>query len=155
MTNAQPLEIIMVDDDADDRFIFKEFLKDLTLKINLTLLPDGLALTNYLDNSQSPIPDIIFLDINMPLKDGLGCLSIIKNRSELCKTWAVMYTTSVAEKDVEAAFSLGAKLYITKPYIYSAGKQLIKDVIADYTLEPDRTFLRVDFVREARPGLGL
>ena len=76
------IEVLLVDDDADDRSTFKDALSELRIGTNLTLLEDGRNLLEYLDNPENKKPDILFLDLNMPYKSGVECLIDLRQHSK-------------------------------------------------------------------------
>ena len=110
--------ILMVDDDPDDRLLFKE----VRLRNPLDFLENGEQLVDYLkrrgpyaDLEGSPFPGIILLDLNMPLKDGREALEEIKADAELRHIPVIVLTTSKDEDDILSSYGLGASSYIVKP----------------------------------------
>ena len=90
---------------------------------------DGSQLMNMLNASES-LPDIIFLDLNMPGKNGKKCLEEIRGNKKFAKVQVVIYSTSVSKKDIDDTFSLGANLYIRKPNTFKELTEVIKKVFA-------------------------
>ena len=73
MTSKQqnaPISILLADDDADDRFFFGKALKELPISTELTTVEDGEKLMSYLLKNSEKLPDVLFLDLNMPRKNG-------------------------------------------------------------------------------------
>lgn len=128
MTN-KPLLILLADDDEDDRLFFKEALEDIKIKTNVTTVNDGIELMEYLTQPDNVLPDMVFLDLNMPRKNGIQCLEEIRN-SEILKTLTVaIYSTSGAERDIEETFVKGANVYIKKPNDYTALKKVVEEAM--------------------------
>ncbi|WP_300542207.1 response regulator [Maricaulis sp.] len=114
--------ILMVDDDPDDRLLFKEACEEVRLRNPLEFLENGEQLVDYLkrrgsysDLEGAPYPGIILLDLNMPLKDGREALEEIKNDNELRHIPIIVLTTSKDEDDILSSYGLGASSYIVKP----------------------------------------
>jgi len=76
--NLKQLNILLADDDIDDCIFFKEALEEFTIPSNLTTVNDGEQLMQILTDETNQLPNILFLDINMPRKNGFECLSEIK-----------------------------------------------------------------------------
>lgn len=106
--------ILLADDDEDDKLIFIETVKSINPKINVEMTGDGIELLFTLEQA-SILPDIIFLDINMPKMSGLECLYQIRLNSRYESIPVVMLTTSTVQEDIYKAYDKGANLYIAKP----------------------------------------
>ena len=129
MTNdSTPLQIFLADDDDDDRNFFSEAIEDLKMKYKLTLFNDGKDLVDYLFDLDSSLPDILFLDLNMPYKNGLDCLKEIRADDRFKDVSIAIYSTSSSEEDIENTFIEGANIYIKKPNDFSELKKVIKGV---------------------------
>jgi len=105
---------MIIDDDADDKFFFKEatermFISSVCLEAN-----DGADAVNQLRKVEQ-LPDIIFLDINMPRIDGRECLKELKRESRLKSIPVIMYSTSFTDRTIAELQALGASDYLTKP----------------------------------------
>ena len=105
---------LLVDDDADDTSIFKEVLEDVNPSIEFTFASDGREALQSLQKNTF-LPDLIFLDLNMPRMGGKECLSAIKKDEKLQQIPVIMYTTSSQSKDIEETMQKGAICFITKP----------------------------------------
>ena len=126
--NKKPVKVILADDDKDDQEIFHEALTEANIPVNLTRVDNGQELMNHLKDPTEPNPDIIFLDINMPLKSGIEALTEIKTDETLKEIPIVMLSTSSHLRDVEDAFTAGANLYVQKPGSFSSLIILLKKV---------------------------
>jgi CheY-like chemotaxis protein len=112
--------IWLADDDIDDCEVFEDAIRQILPLVNLTILSNGEELLEKLYSAK--MPDLLFLDINMPCKDGLDCLKEIRGKQEFQKLPIVMFTSSNQPKHIDASYGYGANLYYTKP---SSFQQLI------------------------------
>lgn len=126
---AENITILLVDDDLDERELFQTAIYGLSTNFKLVTLNDGVYLMDYLVSKPDKRPHIIFLDINMPRKNGLECLIEIRNNPHLRDIPIAMYTTSNNENDIQSSFTLGANVYIKKPDVFNDLKRLIKQTI--------------------------
>ena len=121
----EPFHILLADDDADDRLLFIKAFKELKIKTVVHTVNDGVQLMEYLTKKNAVLPHIIFLDLNMPLKNGLECLKEIKSNKKLKDISIAIYSTSASEKNIEETFHNGANVYIHKPNDYNSLKQVL------------------------------
>jgi CheY-like chemotaxis protein len=127
--NQQHLNIFLVDDDEDDRILFKEVIEEISIRTKLSLFHDGQELMDYLSLPNIQLPDLIFLDLNMPIKNGLQCLKEIRDNPDLNQIVIAIYSTSSSDKDIEDTLVNGANIYITKPTEFTKIKIVIKKVL--------------------------
>ena len=120
-----PLNLLLADDDLDDCFFFREALKELPISTKLTTVNDGVQLMQLLSSNEKPRHDALFLDLNMPRKSGLECLSEIKILDKLLKLPVIIYSTSLNPDVVELLYQKGATYYIRKPGEYDELKKVI------------------------------
>jgi CheY-like chemotaxis protein len=97
--NSAPLKIIFVDDDEDDHFFFEKALDEIAIPTHLTCFINGEDLMQFLSKNTLNLPDIIFLDMNMPRKNGLDCLIEIKQNKKLRHIPVIIYSTAY-HKDI-------------------------------------------------------
>jgi CheY-like chemotaxis protein len=133
--NPKTINILMADDDEDDRLLTREALEESRVLNRLDFVEDGLELLQYLrhegqfsDPEQSPRPGLILLDLNMPRMDGREALREIKADPQLRGIPVVILTTSKAEEDMVRGYDLGAASYITKPVTFEGLVELMKAV---------------------------
>jgi CheY-like chemotaxis protein len=119
--------VLLVDDDEDDRALFTEAMKAASPEVKVTLAENQPSLLIFLDTEV--VPEVIFLDVNMPLKSGLDCLRAIKSNINYINTAVVMYSTSSLQKDIEAAYKEGADFYVIKPSNYTTLIDLLKSLL--------------------------
>ncbi|MBT9187541.1 MULTISPECIES: response regulator [Zobellia] len=113
--NTKLLNIALADDDDDDRMLFSEAIEEISIKTKLSLFNHGQELMDYLSAPGVVLPDLIFLDLNMPIKNGMECLKEIRQNSNLKDLCIAIYSTSSSEKDIEETFLNGANIYLNKP----------------------------------------
>ena len=124
---ATPLTLLLADDDADDREMTAEALRESRLANDLHFVHDGQDLLDYLRcegihsvPGVAPRPALILLDLNMPRMDGREALQEIKADADLRSIPVVVLTTSKAEEDIYRIYDLSAASYITKPVTFTA-----------------------------------
>ena len=122
------LRVLLADDDEDDRVFFRDALQEIPLATSLNAVKDGDELMNLLHH-EGLIHDLLFLDLNMPGRNGKECLQEIRMFSHLKKMPVIIFSTSANHRDVEEAFSLGADLYLQKPSGYSLMVQQLEKVL--------------------------
>src|SRR5690606_11023361 len=121
--------IALADDDVDDRLFFTEAFEELKLKTKVDTFIDGVALMKALRDADTFIPNILFLDLNMPKKSGLDCLKEIKHNHKFRDMAVAIYSTSASEEDIENTFVNGANIYIKKPNDFKTLKKVLLDVV--------------------------
>jgi len=112
------VKILIVEDSPSDVRLVREALRDSEFIVHLTVCKDGAEALEYLERSktsQAALPDLILLDLNLPLKTGHEVLTEIKRDPLLKKIPVLIMTSSVDEKDLAAAYDLNANCYIRKP----------------------------------------
>ena len=127
MSDEETLVTILVaEDDSEDRILTKEALIVNNLANDLHFVGDGEELLDYLyrrgkyrDPASSPRPGLLFLDLNMPRKDGREALQEIKADPTLRSIPVIVLTTSDSEDDIRDCYDLGANSYITKPVTFA------------------------------------
>ena len=128
-------KIIIADDDIDDRTIIESAFTALGHQDLLCFAKDGEDLMDLLNEKKSETgSSIIFLDLNMPRKDGRQALQEIKNNPDLKKIPVIVFTTSKSRADIEFTYEIGANCYITKPNTFPTLIQTLKKVM-DFWLE--------------------
>lgn len=125
--------IFLAEDDEDDVLLFIEILSDISKEINITVSVNGVELMNLLIETVT-LPQIIFLDLNMPLKNGFQCLQEIRSNDDWNGIKVIMYSTSAHPHQIEKAYQHGADLYIQKATNYIDFKKLLKKCIIDEEL---------------------
>lgn len=119
--------IILADDDSDDHHFFQEALREAAPSISLTIVKDGQELTELLKHF---LPDLIFLDLDMPLKNGLTCLQEIRQHERINKLGVIIFSSTTRPANIETAYEMGADLFYIKPSNYSDLLASLKTILA-------------------------
>jgi CheY-like chemotaxis protein len=118
------LHILLADDDNDDRFFFEKVLKQIPIPAQLTSIEDGEKLMELLIANYKKLPDVLFLDLNMPRKNGSECLMEIKQSKKLKDLPVIIYSTSLSDDIADHLYNNGAHYYIRKADIMELKKVL-------------------------------
>ena len=105
----------MIDDDPDEALFFSDALSDLGLSTAFRYVGNGMDTLPELLKKDGYLPDVIFMDINMPMTNGWECLRGLKSVAEFRSVPIVMYSNSDIEKEGSAASDVGAAAFMTKP----------------------------------------
>lgn len=124
------IHIILADDDEDDRLFFTDAFSELKINTKVNTYNDGVELMNYLNSDEAILPQVLFLDLNMPKKNGIECLHEIKADKKFDDIAIAIYSTSSSEEHIEETFVSGANIYIKKPNDFNTLKKVLSDVIA-------------------------
>ncbi len=129
---SRPVEILLIEDNPGDVRLTEEALKEDKLQAKLHVVMDGQEAMCFLrkegDFADTPRPDLILLDLNLPKKDGREVLAEIKTDEELKQIPVVVLTTSQAEEDILKAYELNANCYITKPVDLNQFIKVVKSI---------------------------
>jgi CheY-like chemotaxis protein len=120
------LHVMLADDDSDDFMLFNEALEHSALPLEFSWAEDGNKLLKLLDTGK--IPDILFLDVNMPYKNGVECLNEIRSRPQFANLPIVIYSTTNYKVNIDACFKGGANLYIIKPNSFDEILKMVKKI---------------------------
>jgi len=123
------MNILLADDDQEDRYFFDRALKEIQISTKLTTVTDGVKLMNYLSENSENLPDVLFLDINMPRKNGFDCLSEIKHNKKLQDLQVVMFSTTNSQDAITMLLKGGAQVYIHKPNDFKQLIEIIKHAL--------------------------
>lgn len=118
--------ILLVDDDNDDSELFLEAVEDLKLPTKVICATNGREALKILKNTDQ-LPDLIFLDINMPIMDGWACLKKLKE--DYSGIPVFMYSTSSSPEEASKAYQLGAIKFCTKPPSFIMLREMIKKAL--------------------------
>ena len=128
--SSRSKRIFLADDDDDDCTIFEDALSELNSEAKLTVTNDGVELLDTLNKTVPPPPDVIFLDLNMPRKNGFESLKEIRGIKKLKDIPVVILSTSSNTEIIDKTFDLGANYYICKPTSYPLLTKMIAKVLA-------------------------
>ncbi len=148
-----PLNILLADDDIDDCIFFKEAVEELLIPTTFRIVHEGEQLMQLLTNDATELPDVLFLDLNMPRKNGFECLSEIKGNIKLSQLPVIIFSTSLEQEVVNQLYKNGAQYFIRKPSDFSQFKKIIQQTIAIIAKENIAQPAREDFVLTVEKGL--
>ena len=109
--------ILLVDDDADDQIYFRDAVNELNETLKCEVANNGQEALEKIE--QPPLPDCIFLDLNMPVMNGYECLAHLRSEDRYKNIPVVIFTTSKNVQDIDLARRMGANLFFTKPTNFS------------------------------------
>jgi two-component system, chemotaxis family, response regulator Rcp1 len=126
------IEILLVEDNAGDVRLTREALREGHVRINLSVAKDGAEALTMLRHEapygETPRPDLVLLDLNLPRLDGRQVLAEMKNDPDLRRIPVVVLTTSKAEADVLRSYDLHANSYITKPVDFDQFMKVVHSI---------------------------
>jgi CheY-like chemotaxis protein len=126
-----PLNILLAEDDIDDRLFFDKAIKGIPLESHLNIVENGDQLMQYLIANTKHPPDVLFLDLSMPGMTGFECLTEIKANDDLKDIPVIIFTTSFGRSNeyeqslIDTLTNIGSLAYLRKPEGLEALKQLI------------------------------
>lgn len=128
MTQTAPKDdILLAEDDMEDVVFFELALKELKVPYLMRHAKNGEVLFVLLKDKT---PYILFLDIHMPCKDGISCITEIRKNREYDNMPVIMYTSNLSKKIIEDCYRSGANLYITKTNTFTELTEKLKKVFA-------------------------
>ena len=122
-------DLLLADDDIDDCIFFEDALKELPISATLSTVNNGIQLMNYLLAKSDNLPDVLFLDLNMPRKSGIECLTEIKMIDKLKDLPVIISSTSFNTEVVDLFYQKGAHYYIRKPGEYEKLRKVILEAV--------------------------
>jgi CheY-like chemotaxis protein len=126
---ARSLNIYLADDDQADCLLFKDALAELPVNVKLTVVHDGEQLMDLLTLKENVLPDVLFLDLNMPRKNGFASLGQIKRDENLLDLPVIVFSTANDQAKIKMVFRDAAHYYIRKPAKFSELKEVIYKVL--------------------------
>ena len=143
--NYKNINLLLADDDIDDCNFFKEALDEISLPTRLTVVNNGDQLMSLLTKPEN-LYHILFLDLNMPRKNGYECLSEIKLNKNLNQLHVIIFSTSIENDIVNLIYEKRAQYYIRKPSEFSQLKKVIQQALTLLTHENISQPSRENFV---------
>ncbi len=119
------LNIILAEDDFDDRLLFEEAIDELPVSVQLDTFSNGDELMEWLTRKKNKLPDVLFLDLNMPRKNGFAALGEIKRNTKLQDLPVFIFSTTTNREMIKQVFKDAAHYYIRKPVHFWELKELI------------------------------
>ncbi|NWL00674.1 response regulator [Flavobacterium collinsii] len=134
--------ILLADDDTDDTEMFCEALEEINENITCHCAENGNEAWKIL-NEITEKPQLIFLDLNMPVMNGWDCLKLIKNEPVYKDIPVIMISTSSHKNDIEMASQLGSICYLVKPNSFNGLKQLLRVITSNLGTDLRETLINV------------
>jgi CheY-like chemotaxis protein len=133
---------LLADDDPDDRMLFEDAVAGIPVEVTVSTVKDGEELMLVL-NTSIILPDVLFLDLNMPRKNGFECLQEIRANRNMNDIFISIYSTTANEKEINETFKNGANMFINKPNTFTELKAMLNKVFTldrkEYMPSPDRS----------------
>ena len=126
---SQNINILLADDDPADCLLFKDALEELPVSASLTIVHNGEQVMEELTKKSNKFPDVLFLDLNMPRKNGFASLGEIKRSTELQDLPVIIFSTASGLDTVKTVFRDAAHYYICKPVDFSQLKKVIYEAL--------------------------
>jgi two-component system, chemotaxis family, response regulator Rcp1 len=130
--DGAPLEVLLVEDSPGDVRLMQEAFRDANASARIHVASDGMEAVSFLHRNgvyaDSPRPDLILLDLNLPKMDGREVLAHIKQDPDLKTIPTLILTTSLVESDVVQCYQLNARCYLNKPVQLDAFETLVKSI---------------------------
>lgn len=131
--SLRPLRILYAEDNFDDVELLRAALEHSPIEISLDHVENGVTCMEYLRKAASlpnaPMPDVLLLDLNMPVMDGFEVLQAIISDSSLCWLPVVVLTTSSAPEDVERMYRMRCSSYVRKPLELPAFVRAVNTIV--------------------------
>ena len=142
------IQLLLADDDKDDCDLFEEALDELHLPAKLDIVNDGEQLMQLL-NSEISLPHVLFLDLNMPKKNGFECLLQIKQNDKLKGIPVIIFSTSFDRDIANLLYTNGAHYYISKPNEFDKLRNVIHEALTAVSQEGSAKPDRDNFILES------
>jgi len=127
VNTTDPTHVLLAEDDDEDYYIFSLAIRELSFKVVLTRAENGDLLLQLLDEKN---PDIVFLDLLMPCKDGRRCLKAIRSNKKYDSIPIVVYTSLNDLKSIEFCYREGSNLYAIKPSTLNEIKTVLEKIFS-------------------------
>jgi CheY-like chemotaxis protein len=120
--------IYFIDDDDEDALLFETALSEIKRSVKLIPFSDAQQALQHLTTAAVK-PDLIILDINMPVMTGFECLEILKSSSTLNDIPVIMFSTSRSPKDIQLSLNMGAHHFMSKPNTYEELDTMLRELL--------------------------
>ncbi|MBP6730825.1 MAG: response regulator [Chitinophagales bacterium] len=124
------VHIFLADDDTDERVLFHEAIRLNAIEAELSVAGNGSELLELLLSMPVNATRLVFLDLNMPIKNGYDCLREIRQHETLRTLPVIIYSTSNNQKDINDTFEAGADFYLHKPSSFNDLQSAMRKLIA-------------------------
>jgi CheY-like chemotaxis protein len=129
---ASTVNILLADDSVDEQFLFVHTFKSIDPDVRISTAINGVELIKMLNIPETRLPDLLFLDLNMPLKNGKESLAEIRKNPKLTDLRIIIYSTSDERRDIYETYALGANIYVRKPQDYLELEKTLAKLISIY-----------------------
>lgn len=129
MKLSSSISVLLADDDKDDCLFFQDILTEIPLSTTFHAVYDGEYLIRYLADKGNDLPDVIFLDLNMPRKNGYTCLDELKSNENFNQIPVIIFSTSFDDETAHQLYNKGAHYYICKPSDYDQLRRIIESAL--------------------------
>jgi CheY-like chemotaxis protein len=119
--------ILVADDDSDDRLFLEDVLREIAPAKSITSVKDGQELLSLFDHF---VPDLLFLDLEMPRKNGLECLVAIRSNTATKDLPVVVFSSTNRDYNIDVAYEMGANLFFSKPSRYDDLKAAMQTILS-------------------------
>lgn len=143
---SQNINILLADDDKADCLLFKDALEELPVSAHLTIVHNGEQVIEELTKKGNKLPDVLFLDLNMPRKNGFATLGAIKRNDELQNLPVIIFSTASDQEMVNIVFKDAAHYYICKPVDFLQLKKVIYEALTLITQKNNLLPLKEKFM---------
>jgi CheY-like chemotaxis protein len=132
-----PERIMLIDDDPDDQLFFRDAIQIISPGLSCELASSCQEAFRQLE--VPPPPDLIFMDLNMPVMNGFDCLVYLKNQNNYKHIPVIIFTTSKNVNDINKTKQLGAKWFLTKPDDFNVLCRKLDQIIQENSIEGQYT----------------
>jgi DNA-binding response OmpR family regulator len=122
--------IVIIDDDDDDSDLLREAIHQVRPDANCFIAHSASEVMESFKQNELPLPDLIFLDLNMPRISGVQCLRELKGHPELSFTPVAIYTSSKSPQERVETLQFGASYFFTKPSNFRGMCRIVTDLFA-------------------------
>jgi CheY-like chemotaxis protein len=143
---SQNFHILLADDDEADCLLFKEALEELPVSAHLTIVHNGEQVIEELTKKGNKLPDVLFLDLNMPRKNGFAALGEIKRSRKLEDLPVIIFSTSSELGTIKNVYRDAAHYYICKPVDFQQLKRAIYEALTLISQEDNPLPLEENFI---------
>lgn len=143
---SKNINILLADDDPADCLLFKEALSELPVSAHLTIVNNGEQVIEEISKKGSTLPDVLFLDLNMPRKNGFASLGEIKRNLKLQDLPVIIFSTSSDLEGIKKVFRDAAHYYICKPVDFLELKKVIYEALTLISQKNNRLPLTDGFI---------
>jgi CheY-like chemotaxis protein len=147
---SSTINILLADDSVDEHFLFIHTIRGIATDVVINTAMNGVELLKQLNKPDVVLPDLLFLDLNMPLKNGKEALAEIRKNEKLAGLNVVIYSTSDEKRDIDETYALGANAYVRKPQDYLELEKTLSHLISLYRNKGAIRFPRSQYVFSAQ-----